>query len=252
MMAPAQLLNRTLVVVAHPDDESVGCGALLGRMRRPVVVFCTDGAPHNPYFWQAHETRERYRDLRRQEARAALATSGVTELHFLDFSDQELFRNAPAALAELSRIARQAEPDALLTLAYEGGHPDHDTCSFLGSRLALCLGLPAWEMPLYHRAQGAEITFQRFLESRDGEVDFEPTEEELERKRKMIAAYASQQLMLTPIPPSPERFRPQPAYDYTRPPHAGATNYQAWGWPISPEQLCAAFAAAMSRSAEVS
>jgi LmbE family N-acetylglucosaminyl deacetylase len=37
--------KRVLVVVAHPDDETGGCGVLLQRLHQATVVFCTDGAP---------------------------------------------------------------------------------------------------------------------------------------------------------------------------------------------------------------
>ena len=47
----APLLGRTLVIVAHPDDETITCGGLLQRMRDPCVVFATDGAPEDAYFW---------------------------------------------------------------------------------------------------------------------------------------------------------------------------------------------------------
>src|SRR5437868_2111019 len=36
-----------LIVIAHPDDETIGCGALLRRLPRALVVHVTDGAPHN-------------------------------------------------------------------------------------------------------------------------------------------------------------------------------------------------------------
>ena len=69
----APLLGRTLVIVAHPDDETITCGGLLQRMRDPCVVFATDGAPEDAYFWSRFGSRERYAAIREQEAQAALA-----------------------------------------------------------------------------------------------------------------------------------------------------------------------------------
>src|ERR1051326_5369869 len=51
------LLGRTLVLIAHPDDEALGCGALLQRVREPVVCFATDGAPLAAKWWQPYGSR---------------------------------------------------------------------------------------------------------------------------------------------------------------------------------------------------
>src|SRR5919204_3858809 len=79
----AALLGRTLIVVAHPDDEVIGCGALLQRIREPGMVFCTDGAPRPSKWWQQFGSREAYARLRRAEAREALGHAGVRNLEFL-------------------------------------------------------------------------------------------------------------------------------------------------------------------------
>jgi hypothetical protein len=52
------LLGRTLVLVAHPDDETGGCAALLQRMQQPIVVFATNGAPDDEFFWGPFGSRE--------------------------------------------------------------------------------------------------------------------------------------------------------------------------------------------------
>src|SRR5260370_25223728 len=89
------LMGRTLVLVAHPDDEVIGCGALLRRMRSAVVVFATDAAPRDPHFWQGYSSREAYADARREEA-IRVAEFGMHEVESLSghrpngFVDQEL------------------------------------------------------------------------------------------------------------------------------------------------------------------
>jgi LmbE family N-acetylglucosaminyl deacetylase len=241
MDALAPLLGKTLVLIAHPDDEAVGCGALLQRMREPVVVFATDGAPHDPYFWEKYGSREAYAELRRQEARAALALAGVRHIEFLRITDQELFRRLRPARESLSALVRHYRPQALLTLAYEGGHPDHDSCSFLASVLARTLSLPAWEVPLYFRRSNNAILFQQFRSLNGAEVSLQPTAEEQKSKGGMLAAYASQGEMLKQFSAATEWFRPQAAYDYSQPPHAGVLNYEAWGWPIKGAEVSAAF-----------
>jgi len=247
MDALVPLLGRTLVLIAHPDDEAVGCGALLQRMQEPVVVFATDGAPRDPYFWEKAGSREAYADLRRREARSSLGLAGVRHIEFLRagegyFTDQELFRCLAPALESLSALVRRYTPRALLTLAYEGGHPDHDSCSFLTSVLARSLSLPAWEMPLYFRRTDGAALCQQFRALNGSEIALQPTEEEQKTKHEMLTAYISQGEVLKQFSAATEWFRPQAAYDYSQPPHTGVLNYEAWGWPIKGSQVSAAFA----------
>ena len=66
----APLLGKTLVIVAHPDDEIVGCGSLLQRVREPLVLFATDGAPRDRFFWENYGSREAYAQLPARTKRA--------------------------------------------------------------------------------------------------------------------------------------------------------------------------------------
>lgn len=245
----APLLGRTLVIVAHPDDEAVACGGLLQRMREPIVLFCTDGAPRDRYFWEKYGSRERYASLRRQEAERALAQVNVSEVEFLppepnpqqEFVDQDLFLNIPAAMERIDRLVTRFHPDALLTLAYEGGHPDHDTCAFLGWCISREHVLSAWEAPLYHRKPDGTAEKQCFMVPEGDEVLFDATTHEIERKRRMLAEYVTQKETIDTFNPAIERFRPQAAYDFSRPPHPGVLNYEAWSWPMTGAQVAQAF-----------
>src|SRR2546423_9450351 len=123
MDALAPLLGRTMVVTAHADDEVIGCGALLQRMRDPLLVISTDGAPRDDYFWRRHGSRAAYAQVRKTEARRALGEIGVKQPLFLAdrnfaFVDQELFRVLPQAFDAVLALAVEYRPSALLTLAY--------------------------------------------------------------------------------------------------------------------------------------
>ena len=48
------------VVVAHPDDETLGCGAQLARLRGVTLVHITDGAPRNTRDGRAHDFKTLY------------------------------------------------------------------------------------------------------------------------------------------------------------------------------------------------
>src|SRR5438874_1254648 len=243
------LLERPLVLVAHPDDEALGCAALLQRAKNPAVIFATDGAPAAQRFWSSYGSRRAYADLRRQEATLASREAGNPQVFFLcdigrnNFTDQELFKNLNEAMAGLQRLAGEIMPGAILTHAYEGGHPDHDACSFLGHELGKELMLPVWEMPLYYRDGEGAMRLGKFLSERAEEVLLTPTPEELKHKQRMVDRYGSQHHTIRDFPLDRERFRPQPAYDYSRPPHGGILNYEAWGWPMTGAQVSAAFSA---------
>ena len=241
------LLGRTLVIAAHPDDETISCGGLLQHMREPVVVFATDGAPEDDYFWRRFGSREAYATVREKEALAALAEVGVNNVEFLTqrsetpLVDQLLYRSLPAAFAALWRIIEERNPECLLTLAYEGGHPDHDSVSFLTSQLGRSFRMPVWEAPLYHRTPSGGGAYQRFVQE-DGEViEHRVANEELVAKLRMLGCYKSQFDALPSFNTELERFRPQSAYDYSRRPHAGKLNYEVWNWRMTPEEVSAAF-----------
>ena len=244
-----ELLGRTLVLVAHPDDECIAFGALLQRMREPVVVFATNGSPHDPYFWQQYGSREAYAGLRREEAFASMHAAGVKDVVFLPdltdgevLVDQELFQHLRPGYDLLVELVRRRMVQAILTLSYEGGHPDHDSCAFLSAQLARQFNLPCWEAPLYHRLPEGGGIFQDFVGDTCEAVDVKPTPHELEAKRAMCLSYPSQGDFLAHFDAMKEFVRPQPAYDFTRPPHDGKTNYEIWQWNMTAQQVCGAFA----------
>lgn len=251
------LLGRTLVIVAHPDDETIACGGLLQRMREPVVVFATDGAPEDKYFWGRFGSRENYAAVRADEARAALAAVNVGGVEFLarrsevPLIDQLLYRSLAAAFAALSIIVEERSPECLLTLAYEGGHPDHDSVSFLAAQLGRAFSLPVWEAPLYHRTPAGSGAYQQFVEENGGVIEYGVPGEELSAKLRMLACYKSQFEALPSFNTQLERFRPQAVYDYSQRPHAGKLNYELWKWRMTPEEVCAAFVGFSSSVAPV-
>jgi N-acetylglucosamine malate deacetylase 2 len=272
----AQLTGRVLVLVAHADDESVGYGALLQKMREALVVIATDGAPRDPYFWERFGSREAYAAVRRDEARRAMRMAGVRELVLLAeedsrLEDQRLFLNLAAAFGQLEKLVERVRPEAIATLAYEGGHPDHDSCSLLGARLGEQFGVPVWEAPLYTRGDrdrtlmratkfadpalakrrqmwatrggrdGDDLRLQQFICESGGEMVVEIGAGELERKLAMCAQYASQGDFLQTFDVRREVVRPQAKYDYGRAPHEGRTNYEQWQWWMSAQDVSAKF-----------
>jgi LmbE family N-acetylglucosaminyl deacetylase len=243
------LLGRTLIIVAHPDDEAVTCAALMQRMREPYVLFCTDGAPLDPYFWSRHGSRQAYSLLRQKEARLALSRVGVANVEFLKtlsdghIVDQQLFQRLPDAIEAAFEVVSRIRPQALLTLAYEGTHPDHDSCNFITSIIAREGSLPAWEMPVYKLFRKEDRKFQTFMPAPQPYISLQPTSHEIAGKLQALQAYASQGDFLIRFDSVLESFRRLPEYDYAQPPHEGVLGYESWQWPMTGKQVSAAFEA---------
>jgi LmbE family N-acetylglucosaminyl deacetylase len=234
--------GRTLVLVAHPDDEAIISGILLQRIRNAFVVFATDGSPQDKYFWQPYGSRERYAEIRRKEAADAMDAVGVADYDFLQLAeDQELFRNLPDAATRFRTFVQSFRPGTILTSAYEGGHPDHDCCAFLAAVTGRSLQISVFEAPLYNRFEGVGHR-QQFIIGAPGER-IRATEAERVRKAAMFNCYPSQGDLLGFFEVDREVFRPQHAYDFSRPPHPGTLNYEAWQWPMTGADVCRAFSA---------
>jgi N-acetylglucosamine malate deacetylase 2 len=241
MLQISDLLERTLVIVAHPDDECIAAGVLLQRIRTSVTVFCTDGAPRDDYFWSAYGSREKYIQVRQAEAMTAAQIIGSSSAPvFLPIIDQELYLNLAVAFQAFRNLVSTLQPQALLTLAYEGGHPDHDCCAFLARAVGIADDIPVWEAPLYHQTSCGPQR-QNFLVPADDTWRLTVSSSELTRKQQMTACYKSQAHVLKGFDLATEIFRPQIQYDFSRPPTSDVINYEAWQWPIRAKDVCSAF-----------
>jgi N-acetylglucosamine malate deacetylase 2 len=238
------LLGTTVILVAHPDDEVIGFGALMQQMRRPVVIFATDGAPHDPYFWKEYGSREAYAEVRRREAREALAIAGAEPVFLSDrvaggIADQELFRRLPQAAEACAQVMDEIRPEALLTLSYEGGHPDHDSACFLSVVIGRQIGIPVWEAPLYHRDPDGKGAVQKFHWPSGEELELKVDSEAMGKKVEMFHTYKSQKLVLDGF--RPEIFRPVANYDFTKRPMPWKLNYELWQWKMSGDEVASEF-----------
>jgi LmbE family N-acetylglucosaminyl deacetylase len=262
--ARPRITGRTILVFAHPDDETLACGALLPRLDDVLIVHVTDGAPRNgdDARRRGFDTPADYAAARRRELAAAVALAGLAEerLLSLDVADQD------AAFA-LSDIARRLAPlledaDLVITHAYEGGHPDHDAvCWAVHAALNLNgdagpsagtlsprgrgqgegeptspdksprLARPALvEVPLYRLGPDGGWLRQTFEE---GGAVLRLTDDERALKGRMIAAHASQAGTLAGFGVADERYRLAPAHDFGRLPNGGALLYERYGWGLT-------------------
>jgi LmbE family N-acetylglucosaminyl deacetylase len=148
----------------------------------------------------------------------------------------------------LAEILRERDPDVVLTHPYEGGHPDHDAAAFIAFWACRLAGdVPLWEMAGYHAAaahpEGINVVPGRirdivagvFLDASDRAVPsvairLSPAVHTL--KCRMIECFVSQRRQIRELgwETSTEKFRPAPAYDFSRPPHPGALLYEMHLW----------------------
>jgi len=127
-----------MVVVAHPDDESFGCGSTLlhaaAAGARTAVVCATRGEAGEPAPGSGIARAELAR-VRERELRDAAVVLGVSSVRLLDFADSGM--EGPADAATLAgapfdvvrdAVRKQLEdfrPHVVLTLDATDGHRDH-------------------------------------------------------------------------------------------------------------------------------
>jgi len=198
--APATQLpgwRRVLAVVAHPDDESFGLGAVLdtfGTSGATTAVLCfTHGEAST-----LHGVSGQLHQVRAGELAAAAAALGVSSTTLLHYGDGELTQECRTRLTgEVLDAAREAKPDGLLVFDSTGvtGHPDHVAATGAALAAADALNLPvvAWTLPdLVAKILNAERG-TTFAGRRAAEIDFTI---DVDRTRQLTAAafHASQAL----------------------------------------------------------
>jgi LmbE family N-acetylglucosaminyl deacetylase len=223
------------LVLAHPDDETASAGGLLQRLGQVRLIYLTDGAPRDLIDAKraGFGDHRDYAMLRKRELGRALRQLGLTtEPIFYDQPDKQ-------ALDQLIEIVGRLVSDlygakAVVTHPFEHGHPDHDTAAVAVALASFRLGASApegFEFAGYHLSDDGPV-FGAFLPIGE-EVVLQLSQEELERKRRAIAAFESQRQTLAQFPLAPERFRRAPGYDFTAPVPPGQALYDLYRWEIT-------------------
>jgi len=216
-------IKRLLAFVAHPDDETLGCGFLLQRAPSALVVYAVDGAPAGYGFERKFGTLKNYSELRFKEAGRALSCVPNCSLQRLQtlagdyYPDRHLFQSLEPAAISLVSIAKKFSPDAIVSHAFEGGHIDHDACSFLAKHAANTLPVKHFEFPLYWQKENGQDVFQTFRNPQENEIVLNPSETEIQTKNVMLAQYETQRETVAVFASKQERFRLAPLYDYAHP-----------------------------------
>ena len=228
--------RRLVVIVAHPDDEAIGAGAVLRGFPDVTVVHVTDGAPLDEGYAQrkGFPNRDSYAEARRREVVAALGVIGMPaeRIRSLGIVDGEAAWHLVELCHKVADLLDELQPDVVLTHPYEGGHSDHDSTAFavhLAAGMLLREGRPApiiLELTSYHNYKGQRrfFSFLPFGASRVRTVYL--SAEDRRTKKRMFEEFTSQLPLLEKFPLQVERFRQAPRYLFTVPPHDGELDYE--------------------------
>lgn len=227
---------RVLLIVAHPDDECIGAGALLAGIPDAVIVHVTDGAPRDNAAARKRgfANRDAYAEARREEVVNALALIGIPEsrVRCLGFVDGEATLRLVELCHDVIDLILELEPEVVLTHPYEGGHTDHDATAFAVHMATGILrregvaGPVVLEHTSYHNRNGRRVR-AKFLPRRNvPEQVLGLTPDAQLLKLRMFEAFLSQRDCLREFPVEVERFRVAPRYDFTSPPHEGTLDYE--------------------------
>jgi LmbE family N-acetylglucosaminyl deacetylase len=148
---------RLLLVVAHPDDETFGCGSLLLAAAaagwRTTVACATRGEAGEPSPATDLATRS-LGDVREAELRTAARMLGVADVTLLGFGDSGMegepaegtlaAASAEAVANAVRRVVRAEEPDVVVTLDASDGHRDHAVIRDATVVVARESGLPTY------------------------------------------------------------------------------------------------------------
>lgn len=142
--------HSTLAVVAHPDDESFGLGAVLTRLAEQsrVSLLClTHGEAST-----LHGVDGNLATVRASELRIAATTLGLDEVVLLEYRDGHLADEPADILARaVLDTAERVGAEGIVVFDPSGvtGHPDHRAATAAALRAAVELGLPvlAWTIP---------------------------------------------------------------------------------------------------------
>ncbi|TNC15792.1 PIG-L family deacetylase [Methylobacterium terricola] len=227
-LATRQPLDLAVAVVtAHPDDETVGLGGAMARLRNLTLVQLTDGAPLEPDVAAraGFPSRQSYAAARRGElvdALAVLVEGRLARQVFYEIPDGRLADHLAVAVERL--VEDLIHVDVVLTHPYEGGHFDHDAAAFAVQEACARLARHGAHAPTrleftsYHRLHGLLRT-GRFLDDPAAPEIVVPLSAEAARRKEVaFACHRSQAGNLRMFGFGPERFRAAPTYDFARPP----------------------------------
>jgi LmbE family N-acetylglucosaminyl deacetylase len=172
------LAGRTiLVVLAHPDDESLTCGGTIARAVAEgarVVLFCASRGERGSVADRALLHDDDLATVRARELRNAARALGVAELIIENHPDGSLqWADVTDLRAEIMLAVLRCRPDAVITFDEDGlyWHRDHIGVHERTTSAVACFGEKA--PPLYYATlpKGAMREIVRVADLRRGEPE---------------------------------------------------------------------------------
>ena len=189
--------RAALAVVAHPDDESFGLGAVLAAFAAAgasTTVLCfTHGEAST-----LHGVPGDLDQIRRDELAAASTLLGVDHTVLRGYPDGQLGSTCRSRLiGDVLDVARETRPEGVLVFDPSGvtGHPDHVAASSAAIAAADALELPCigWTLPANIAAALNNEHGTTFTGHNPADIDYVIAVER-EQQRAAAAAHASQAL----------------------------------------------------------
>lgn len=236
------LTERSVIVAAHPDDEAIGLGTLLGRTGGlQALVHVTDGAPRR----ERDVPWQEYAQVRRREVEAAMREAGVgagVRRVCLPCPDQQASFRMAGLARMLCGMLRELGPEFVWTHPYEGGHPDHDATAFAVHAAVEMLrrggekGPTILEFSSYHRGPEGMETGRFLAGSEERIYEHRLNAEERAAKKKLFACYESQAHVLQYFSVAEEPVRRAPRYEFNKSPQEGGLYYENFRWGVTGAQ----------------
>lgn len=118
-------MKNIAVIMAHPDDEILGCGATISRLAREgmsvhILILATGLTSRGPASNTALNTLK-------QEATQAVSRLGASTIHFADFPDNAMdTRPLLEIIKQVENFIERIDPDIIFTHHNGDINIDHD------------------------------------------------------------------------------------------------------------------------------
>lgn len=228
--------DRILLLVAHPDDETIGFGGHISQCPNLYLVHLTEGSPENLKY--AHycgcTNRGEYAKLRMNELKSALTVCDFDNNHYsnLQYVDLGVIYYIEKIIEDVLHLIKEIKPAVIMTHPYEGGHPDHDCAAYIAQKSIRIVSeknemsaIKRMEFTCYHGKKGYMET-GTFLDRSEETITVQLSRQNRQIKEKMLNCFNSQKEMLSLFCSDKEIFRTAPVYSFTKPPHEGKLLYE--------------------------